>query len=326
MHVTFLLGNGFDLNVGLKTSYRNFRDAYLKQRGGDKIAKQCRQIIRRDLQNNEDLWSDMELALGGLSAYFPEEGDPLAKGRRKYCQFLKHIQCSLNAYLLAQVKRIDVTSNQDAICREFEKALACPFEGLKDLQLQQMQDWWKNHTKEAVNYHFLNFNFTPTFEQCRKTFEDRTFRRQGSPFIRRVNRRKVVDTMEVTRHVHGKLNDCIIFGVDHPEQIYNTRLCDDKVHAGIIKPIINCQLKNGQATEAEKLICQSQLIVIFGMSLGQTNLTWWRIIANWLASNEQNRLIAVESGPDYKTEIPDPVFHCKEKVDRVFRDLLTDVA
>lgn len=326
MHVTFLLGNGFDLNVGLKTSYRDFQKAYLKQRGGDGFAKHCRQIVQNDLNINRDQWSDMELALGALSDHYPEKGDNLPTGRKKYCKLLMHMQLKLKEYLLAQEHRIDVEYNQDAICREFEKTLACPFLGLRGAQFQEMKNWWNDRTKEAVNYHFLNFNFSLTFEKCRKLFEDKKFCEKRTPFIRCIDRRKVKDTLEETKYVHGTLDDCIIFGVDHEKQIPNTKLCDDQVCASIIKPIINSRLKNGQAKMAAKLIRQSNLIVIFGMSMGETDRTWWQIIADWLASNEDNRLIVVESSPDKNTGISDSVIQCQNSVQCVFKELLSHAA
>lgn len=39
MNVTFLLGNGFDLNLGLSTSYKDFYSYYTKKEPNDFIAK-----------------------------------------------------------------------------------------------------------------------------------------------------------------------------------------------------------------------------------------------------------------------------------------------
>jgi hypothetical protein len=56
MNVTFLLGNGFDLNLGLSTSYKDFYSYYTKKEPNDFIAK--------SISKNYELWSDLELGLG----------------------------------------------------------------------------------------------------------------------------------------------------------------------------------------------------------------------------------------------------------------------
>lgn len=56
MNITFLVGNGFDLNLGLRTSYETFYKYYIKKEPHDLIAK----FIKDDYR----LWADLELGLG----------------------------------------------------------------------------------------------------------------------------------------------------------------------------------------------------------------------------------------------------------------------
>ena len=326
MHVTFLLGNGFDLNVGLKTSYQDFLNAYPRQEISNKPAIQCKRRFRHGMKINEDKWSDMELALGRLSEEFPEKDESLSDARCRYCALHENLQLALCQYLRIQVKRICVEGNKAAICREFEKTLSCPFRGLQGQQLENMKTWWIKNIRTAVTYHFLNFNYTSTFEQCRSHFESNAFSRKDSPFTRVVGTRTITDTMEVTQHVHGALASETIFGVDHPTQITNCRLRNAAVERKFVKPMINLQLGNGQAEAAEALIRQSKLIVIFGMSMGETDRTWWQIIANWLTLNADNRLIVVKSGPDKNAGIADSVLQWQNETQGVFENLLGVVA
>lgn len=46
MNVTFLLGNGFDLNLGLSTSYKDFYSYYTKKEPNDFIAKSISKKLR----------------------------------------------------------------------------------------------------------------------------------------------------------------------------------------------------------------------------------------------------------------------------------------
>ena len=63
MNVTFLIGNGFDLGIGLKTAYSDFYDVYCHPL--DRDGMQIRRF-KSDLLTNYENWSDFEMAFGEL--------------------------------------------------------------------------------------------------------------------------------------------------------------------------------------------------------------------------------------------------------------------
>ncbi len=76
MKVLFLIGNGFDCNIGLRTTYMDFYPYYIMQFPNDNLAKTIKNDYRR--------WSDLELGLGeylkGLSIsdldkFYDEKGN-----------------------------------------------------------------------------------------------------------------------------------------------------------------------------------------------------------------------------------------------------------
>ena len=69
MNITFLLGNGFDMNFGLKTGYKSFYN-YLKK------SKTRNKLINNILSNSEcELWSDLELGLGNYLSNINTENE-----------------------------------------------------------------------------------------------------------------------------------------------------------------------------------------------------------------------------------------------------------
>lgn len=68
MNITFMIGNGFDLNLGLKTGYGDFTKIYVEPKAGDcpVIAKFKHQLSIDFIEGN---WSDLELYLGEYSKY-----------------------------------------------------------------------------------------------------------------------------------------------------------------------------------------------------------------------------------------------------------------
>ena len=56
----YLIGNGFDLNLGLRSSYKDFYDYYKSQENDSSVIKG----FKSNISNILDKWSDLELALG----------------------------------------------------------------------------------------------------------------------------------------------------------------------------------------------------------------------------------------------------------------------
>lgn len=67
MQTVFLIGNGFDVNLGLKTRYAELYDYYLNIRTENKNIKNLKQHLK---ENRSDLWSNLEIALGKYTAEF----------------------------------------------------------------------------------------------------------------------------------------------------------------------------------------------------------------------------------------------------------------
>lgn len=54
--ITFLIGNGFDINVGLNTRYSDFYPYFIKNYPNNLLAK--------NIEGNIEAWSDLELGIG----------------------------------------------------------------------------------------------------------------------------------------------------------------------------------------------------------------------------------------------------------------------
>ena len=95
MNITFLIGNGFDINLGLKTRYTDFYPYYLKKKHDD--------IISKAISDNYDRWVDLELALGQLLRNIAPD---------QVTEFLDSkalLEQDLAEYLCVEQQRIDLT-------------------------------------------------------------------------------------------------------------------------------------------------------------------------------------------------------------------------
>ena len=80
MNVVFLLGNGFDLQLGLKTRYEHFYEYYKKQPSTNQLVADVKGQIN-DYLNGKDSdlpsvnWADLELALGQYTSVLQSYDD-----------------------------------------------------------------------------------------------------------------------------------------------------------------------------------------------------------------------------------------------------------
>ena len=64
MQITFLVGNGFDISLGLQSSYSSFNKWYCNLDSDKKHILDFRKEIKDDIKNGGRNWSDFERALG----------------------------------------------------------------------------------------------------------------------------------------------------------------------------------------------------------------------------------------------------------------------
>lgn len=65
MNITFFIGNGFDINIGLATQYSKFYPYFIKNANDNNMIKSW-------INGNEKLWSDLEEKLGQEISKIPE--------------------------------------------------------------------------------------------------------------------------------------------------------------------------------------------------------------------------------------------------------------
>lgn len=58
MNITFLIGNGFDLNLKLNTRYTDFYKYYIKNDPKD--------LLSNSIKKEYEMWSDLEIGLGEI--------------------------------------------------------------------------------------------------------------------------------------------------------------------------------------------------------------------------------------------------------------------
>lgn len=248
MSVVYLLGNGFDLNLGLKTSYASFLESYAQSDSKTpKIAE-----FKANISKNILLWSDLERALGSYTQYIANSTE--------FDSIFEDISDDLKHYLLEIENGLRETPEIPSLpASDFLKLLAEPENNLS-------ADLGRNVTRllgDVISRRLdiVSFNYTRTVQILYPELN--------------IN----------IHHVHGHLGQDIVIGVNDDSQISNGGLRKSlDVTEALIKSECNTVMQRTDHISSMKVIKSAKVVCLFGLSLGTTDKIWWDLIAKEVMS------------------------------------------
>ncbi|WP_187150836.1 AbiH family protein [Treponema endosymbiont of Eucomonympha sp.] len=281
-----MIGNGFDLNVGLKTSFKDVSKIYLNSSSDKPYINE----FKKEIKEYPDLWSYFEKQFGLYAEKFS------LKNVDEYHDCLKDFRGVLINHLRQEESRINYDLHEDEIISVFKNSIMNVYSSLEDESKNIISSLVSPHT--AVIYNFITFNYTNILEKCLSLLKPSIFTRKtslptGQPIAYQDSRGEII-------YIHGTTGRSPIIGVDNEKQINNTELIqDDRFKKKIIKPIENDNSRNSKNEKTKGLILNSQVIIIFGMALGETDGTWWIQIVQWLKNRNNHHLVIFIYDPVY---------------------------
>ena len=154
MKIVYILGNGFDLNLKLETSYASFLSYYLDKTKDvkDETIQKFREIIK---EGKEEDWSDVELALGQCTSNFATFPNPTRDYEKCYASILEN--------LVEYLKLVEAGMPEDTFGREclevFAKSLKNLAAGLKRTDQEEIKGILDN-LSEGQSFSIITFNYT----------------------------------------------------------------------------------------------------------------------------------------------------------------------
>lgn len=252
MNVLYILGNGFDKAQGMKTSYPEFYQ-YLMQ-NTDKESDLLL-LLKKDINADKKLWSDMEEAFGKFTSKVKTNEDL----ENLYFELSENLQ----NYLTEEEKAFTPNNN---LKTKFQNDFISPAKYLGATDRASYNAFAKQMSS-GQDISVMSLNYTNTLERLLSLEKgtDKTF--GNNIYLRQII------------HVHGRLDDSIIIGVDNEQQIANEKFrSNDDVKDFLVKVQSNYAMKYTRHATCEKLIESAHLIILFGVSLGETDARWWRLI------------------------------------------------
>ena len=256
MKVLYIIGNGLDISLGMKTDYQSFYNYYKTIDTGDEDIEAIKKSIEA---GRYETWSDLEAGLGAYSEYVSSED--------VYIKCLEHLKEYLKEYLNDQFKQWKNNNNH------FVSDLYNPGRYL-DSQVQTIYDQFVSSissTRIFETIKIVTLNYTQTIDT-----------------IISMNNRKEVELL----HLHGILDNGMVMGVNDIQQITNEKFWTSRdIEENFVKPTFNDACLNNNNLLFERWINETSIIVIFGTSMGVTDRKWWRLIGKRLLDNAKRTMV-----------------------------------
>lgn len=278
MNITHIIGNGFDINQGIPTSYAHFYEYYLQlepEANEREVVTQFRIQLYNDLlEDRTELWSDMELALGKVTKNYSSASDFETVYMDVYKHLMEYIDYAYRYSEVAQFENPSQTLYQD---------LTMPWNHLTKSDSEEIEKLFRRETDNHIR--ILSFNYTDTFNRISD---------MGTKSNMVIGMRShMTYCFDGITHIHHAISSKdIIVGVDNISQIANSNLANEEsIRNILVKPQTNIGLGTLVDRESRELIGQSGIISLYGVSLGDTDKTWWLEIGKKLKDNPNLRIL-----------------------------------
>lgn len=270
MIITYMIGNGLDISLGLKTRYTDFYEYTKNQYSDENIKNEILQSIGKDIE----LWSDLEL---GLGEYTKNIGD----NPQKLDKFFKDkfdIDIMLREYLKNEQERIDWDDNENiAIFKnKFVRDLLYFYNYFKTTDKTEIVNLIGNNN---LKYYLISFNYTDVIKRGIQ----------------------IVTSADIEEfYLHGTLEgDDAILGVNDSEQIKNQHFNSrHEMLLSMCKVEINKYIGENKTKRAEEILDSSEIVCIFGMSIGETDKHWWEKVVDNLKRGAIKMIIIFHYKPN----------------------------
>lgn len=257
MNIVYILGNGFDKAQGLKTSYPEFYE-YLDKQEGSALLQDLKLNIKKDTK----LWADMEEAFGK----FTSEIDTEENFQSLYFELSDCLQEYLKSEDEKFIPSVDLKSKFYTDFLSFGRYLG---------ELDRVRyNQFVGACSDGADINVITLNYTNTLEKLL------SINTQDSNVSKIFNNNRILHNII---HVHGGLDDAIIIGVDNEKQIANEKFrVNNNVKDLLVKIQSNHAMKFLKHEHCENFIKGANLVILYGTSLGNTDLRWWNLIGNEL--------------------------------------------
>lgn len=261
MQTVFLIGNGFDVNCGMKTKYSDAYPEYINQKSESDVIKRFKDEISQKIEN----WGDFEIAMSEYAEMLDDE--------KAFIECISDFSLFLRDYLERQQDQFQLQIKESdcskMISEEMRKSIGTFYDGISNNITYEMKT--RNASRlDAIGV--ISFNYTSVFDKLFYSLYT------NAPF-----------KAPVVTHIHGGL-DVPVLGMDNESQIHLKNGLSKSFKRSFLKPFFNREFDVNRINQAEDKIRKAYTICVYGMSLGESDLTWRNLLIEWMESSRNCHL------------------------------------
>jgi hypothetical protein len=204
MNIVHIIGNGFDLNLNLETSYKHFYDYYI----GIKSKNSNVELMKNEIKTNLHNWSDLEIALGEFTSRI--------KSVDEFEAVRQDIIINLSNYLRSKEEAFDFTR---ANSHELSEFFSSPHIELRNGDKAIFVDFLNSLKHEEARIDIVSFNYTSVLDKLIEPFLNKK-----TSFTKAISKASLIKPV---KHIHGSLEERMIIGVNDVSQVLNRNFVDD---------------------------------------------------------------------------------------------------
>lgn len=292
MVVTFLVGNGFDISCGLNTSYRSFYDWYLQQPSSSDPIRELKKSICNEYEN----WADFEIGLARYTKNFTIDTVD------DFFEIYEDARKNIINFIRIQTENVDLNAISDKQFMDFKSGLISFYDELPPTENRLISNLL-NHDNELV-FRFISYNYSSILNNI----ISRVVKIPSASEMLNLSSRVKIEINPNIVNLHGTINEYPIIGVSEDLYIDNKEILNAPVFRDImIKPESVNAVRQLWYEEATKQIERSNIMCVFGMSLGESDSLWWEKVMEQVLSSSYNHLIifSYTDNPPSSTSIYD---------------------
>ena len=296
MNILFLIGNGFDINLGMKTKYADFYKYYASIKSTSSLILNLKKEIENDVEN----WSDLELAFGKHKKNL--------KSTEEFDEAFEDIEDNLADYLGGIENKFDISKIDT---KKLYPYLVFPENSLPQADRNELLRFKNKWANKQWNISIITFNYTKTLENL-LNYDGKHV--QINSHLSDVNQPILIQRIE---HIHGFIDDRMVLGVNDVSQISNNDFHNNQeVLESLVKQDCNKAQKHTIDDRCKGLVSNANLICIFGSSIGDTDKMWWENVGEQL--KKDCKLIIFEKGEIISKRRPQKRLIVERKIKKLF--------
>ena len=262
MNTLFLIGNGFDLNCGMKTAYRDIYSGYINEPTGSELIN----IFKKNISSQIDTWGDFEMSMAEYAKTLKNESELL--------ECVRDFSSYTNDYLAKEERTIKEYLKKAEVMSLATKEMLNSFRSFYLDCSHNINRIMQNRHADSFNgISAISFNYTHVFDTI----------------FNQLRSQSGLSHLSIT-HIHGLLDEDPILGIDNESQLNVSYPISKKARRGFIKPFFNECFDQERVQYALDCIEMTSTICTYGLSLGASDLTWRNALLAWLNESSDHHL------------------------------------